>query len=41
MKEIRSGCLAMLSQLGYSEQAAVTGQGPVENLAFLSLIHLR
>ena len=31
MKEIRSGRLAMLSKLGDYEQAAVTGQGPVEN----------
>ena len=33
MKEIRSGRLAMLFKFGYSVQAAVTSQGPVENRA--------
>ena len=33
MKEISSGRLATLSKFGYYEQAAVTGQGPVENWA--------
>ena len=33
MKEIRSGRLAMLSKFGYYEQAAVIGEGPVEEWA--------
>ena len=33
MKEMRSGRSAMLSKFGYYVQAAVTGQGLVENWA--------
>ena len=33
MKEIRSSRLAMLSKLGYYEQAAIIGHGPIENWA--------